>query len=108
MIGFRFSEFKEDTTQSPFDRLLKLFLELMTYTSGDVEETFDWMKQLDAAHNITDDDYTLDDFRKDLERKSLLLSLIHISEPTRRTPISYAVFCLKKRMAGVATHDTGE
>ena len=24
------------------------------------------------------------------------LSLIHISEPTRRTPISYAVFCLKK------------
>src|SRR5680860_497955 len=27
---------------------------------------------------------------------SVLLSLIHISEPTRRTPISYAVFCLKK------------
>src|SRR5665647_2019111 len=28
---------------------------------------------------------------------SLDLSLIHISEPTRRTPISYAVFCLKKK-----------
>ena len=28
-----------------------------------------------------------------------MLSLIHISEPTRRTPISYAVFCLKKKMA---------
>src|SRR5665647_638505 len=27
---------------------------------------------------------------------ALALSLIHISEPTRRTPISYAVFCLKK------------
>src|SRR5665647_3769955 len=26
-----------------------------------------------------------------------MLSLIHISEPTRRTPISYAVFCLKKK-----------
>src|SRR5664279_3700850 len=25
----------------------------------------------------------------------LTLSLIHISEPTRRTPISYAVFCSK-------------
>src|SRR5680860_581501 len=25
--------------------------------------------------------------------RDLLLSLIHISEPTRRTPISYAVFC---------------
>ena len=31
------------------------------------------------------------------ERNRLLLSLIHISEPTRRTPISYAVFCLKKK-----------
>src|SRR5665647_2985114 len=29
----------------------------------------------------------------------LTLSLIHISEPTRRTPISYAVFCLKKKNA---------
>src|SRR5665647_3651292 len=28
---------------------------------------------------------------------TLDLSLIHISEPTRRTPISYAVFCLKKK-----------
>src|SRR5664279_1063976 len=27
----------------------------------------------------------------------LFISLIHISEPTRRTPISYAVFCLKKK-----------
>src|SRR5665647_2239642 len=27
---------------------------------------------------------------------AMRLSLIHISEPTRRTPISYAVFCLKK------------
>ena len=30
-----------------------------------------------------------------------VLSLIHISEPTRRTPISYAVFCLKKCVADV-------
>src|SRR5664279_2747224 len=30
-------------------------------------------------------------------RQQNYLSLIHISEPTRRTPISYAVFCLKKK-----------
>src|SRR5665647_2737792 len=30
-------------------------------------------------------------------RMWVILSLIHISEPTRRTPISYAVFCLKKK-----------
>src|SRR5680860_1632068 len=33
-------------------------------------------------------------YTADLSRAGLELSLIHISEPTRRTPISYAVFCL--------------
>ena len=33
----------------------------------------------------------------DVKSEILDLSLIHISEPTRRTPISYAVFCLKKK-----------
>ena len=32
------------------------------------------------------------------------LSLIHISEPTRRTPISYAVFCLKKKTIKYLRH----
>ena len=31
------------------------------------------------------------------------LSLIHISEPTRRRGISYAVFCLKKKKAANST-----
>ena len=30
------------------------------------------------------------------------LSLIHISEPTRQAEISYAVFCLKKKVKGTA------
>ena len=35
--------------------------------------------------------------RKELDRAEYLLSLIHISEPTRLGMISYAVFCLKKK-----------
>ena len=31
----------------------------------------------------------------------LALSLIHISEPTRQAEISYAVFCLKKKVGRV-------
>src|SRR5680860_1670218 len=34
------------------------------------------------------------------------LSLIHISEPTRRTPISSAVFCLKKKQPTALPTDT--
>src|SRR5678809_751965 len=33
----------------------------------------------------------------DATRGGFLLSLIHISEPTRQAEISYAVFCLKKK-----------
>ena len=36
-------------------------------------------------------------FLDEFEVRIFYLSLIHISEPTRRTPISYAVFCLKKK-----------
>ena len=32
-----------------------------------------------------------------VEQAGKYLSLIHISEPTRRRGISYAVFCLKKK-----------
>src|SRR5665647_3805621 len=39
--------------------------------------------------------YDGDDWEKGL--RCVALSLIHISEPTRRTPTSYAVFCLKKK-----------
>src|SRR5450756_688458 len=38
-----------------------------------------------------------DDFWLKFEGKWMLLSLIHISEPTRLGMISYAVFCLKKK-----------
>ena len=34
---------------------------------------------------------------KPFDSRELLLSLIHISEPTRQAEISYAVFCLKKK-----------
>jgi len=71
MIGFHFTEFnpKKDE-RTPFEQLLDLFLELMVYTSGDVEETFDWMEQIDKEHGITTPEYTLDDFRRDLEKQS--------------------------------------
>src|SRR5680860_1825635 len=48
----------------------------------------------DTVYNGFYDDY--ETMRAFLHSHSYL-SLIHISEPTRRTPISYAVFCLKKK-----------
>src|SRR5665647_213074 len=42
---------------------------------------------------ITIPDYNIKPVALKVPKRECFLSLIHISEPTRRTPISYAVFC---------------
>src|SRR5680860_1034662 len=49
---------------------------------------------LSKLEGIIEDRKKLSEIEPEL-RQDKNLSLIHISEPTRRTPISYAVFCLK-------------
>ena len=73
MIGVRFQEFvAEENNETPFERLLKIFLEIMTHTSGDFEESFRWLKELDDEHGLTTPEYTLEDFRRDLEEKKFI------------------------------------
>jgi len=73
MLGFRFDEhIATEEDESIYDKLLKIFLELMTYTSGDFEESFRWLKELDDEYGITTPEYTLEDFRKDLEERSII------------------------------------
>lgn len=56
-----------------FEKLLEIFLEIMVHTSGDVEEAFEWLEQIDKEHKITTKDYTLEDFKRDLEKLMLLV-----------------------------------
>jgi uncharacterized protein with von Willebrand factor type A (vWA) domain len=65
--GFVFSPFKEPE-QTPFERLLEIFQELIVHTSGDVDETLDWMQQLDQEYKLFTNDYSLDDFIEDLKK----------------------------------------
>lgn len=58
--------------QSPFERLFEVFQELIVHTSGDFDETMDWLKQLDEEYNLTSDDYTLDDFVEELKEKGYI------------------------------------
>jgi len=78
MLGFRFEKYIEpDDDRSPFEKLLEIFLEIMVHTSGDVEETFRWMALVDQEHQITTPDYTLEDFRNDLEKNGYLSNSIN-------------------------------
>lgn len=73
MQGFHFTDYiPEKDNKSPFDRLLEIFMELLTYTSGEVEEALEWLRELDDAHNLTDEHYSIDDFVEDLMEKGYL------------------------------------
>ena len=69
--GFRFSNY-EAPDQTPFEKLFEIFQELITHTSGDVEEALDWLRELDKEYELTDEDYTIDDFIEDLKAKGYI------------------------------------
>jgi Ca-activated chloride channel family protein len=69
--GFQFALFKEEQ-KSPFDKLFDIFKELITHTSGDLDEALDWLEQLDREYHLTDENYTLADFVEDLKNKGYI------------------------------------
>ena len=69
--GFVFQNY-EEPFKSPFDKLFDIFKEIITHTSGDLDEALDWLEQLDKEYQLTTDDYTLDDFVEDLKKKGYI------------------------------------
>ena len=45
---------------------------MLTHTSGDIEEAFDWLDTLDAEYNIFTDEYSLEDFEEDLKKRGYI------------------------------------
>ena len=58
--------------QTPFEKLFEIFKELITHTSGDFDEAIDWLRELDVEYELTDENYTIEDFIKDLLEKSYI------------------------------------
>ena len=56
----------KSNSQSPFERLFEIFKELITHTSGDFDEAIEWLRELDKEYELTDENYTIDDFIEDL------------------------------------------
>lgn len=69
--GFVFKQY-EAPEQSVFEKLLEIFKELITHTSGDFDEAMDWLRQLDQEYELTTPNYTLDDFIEDLKKKGYI------------------------------------
>ncbi len=72
MQGFRFTKYTANNNLTPFERLLKLFLDLLQYTAGDANEALSWMTELDKEHKFTDNNYSMGDFINDLKENGYL------------------------------------
>ncbi len=69
--GFIFSPY-EAPHKEPFDKLFEIFKELITHTSGDMDEALDWLGALDKEYKLTDEHYTIDDFVEDLKKRGYI------------------------------------
>ncbi len=112
MADFRFNLFVADP-QSRFEELFKIFRQLLTHTSGDVEEALNWLRELDKEYGLTDENYTIDDFVDELKRRGYLreagegggLSITPKTEQAiRDNALEYIFGKLKK--GGVGQHST--
>ena len=67
MSGWLFSRYQpDDDACSPFERLLKLFQEILLHTSGDVSEALSWLTELDRQYGLTTPEHGMADFIQDL------------------------------------------
>lgn len=69
--GFTFSKHVPEEV-SHFDRVFDVFKDLLTHTSGDIEEAFEWLDMLDKEYDIFTNEYTLEDFEEDLKKRGYI------------------------------------
>ena len=75
MLGYHFSEYRPEEQQqgrANFQDLLKIFLDLINMTGGNVGEALAWLNNLDKKYNLTDDNYGIGDFIEDLKRQGYI------------------------------------
>ena len=72
----RFHHFKKydpsENSKTSFEKLLDIFTQLLTYTSGEVSEALSWLTELDKEYGITDEEYGLGDFIEELKEKGYI------------------------------------
>jgi uncharacterized protein with von Willebrand factor type A (vWA) domain len=73
MKGYHFTKFDPNSDgKTKFEQLLDIFMQLLTYTSGEVREALQWMNELDKQYQLTDDEYGMGDFIEELKQKGYL------------------------------------
>jgi uncharacterized protein with von Willebrand factor type A (vWA) domain len=74
MLGYRFSKYTPppEQAQGDFDKLLKIFMQLLLITAGDVGEALQWLTEVDRQHGLSNDKYGIGDFIEDLKKNGYI------------------------------------
>lgn len=74
MPSIWFSRFDpESEKKSSFEKLREIFMQLLTYTSGDVAEALSWLTELDKQFQLTGEEFGIGDFIEELKEKGYLI-----------------------------------
>src|SRR5579885_3772114 len=86
MKGFHFTKYDPRSEgKSRFEQLLDLFMQILTYTSGDVAEALAWLNELDKNYELTDEEYGMGDFIDELKEKGYITE-DHLKGQIKITP----------------------
>src|SRR6187402_761764 len=74
MLGYRFSNYTPPPSgsKSDFEKLLKIFMQLILITSGNVSEALQWLTGVDRQYKLTNDQYGMGDFIEDLKKNGYI------------------------------------
>ena len=74
MLGYRFSKFtpRPEGEKTDFEKLLKIFMELVLITAGNVSEALQWLTEVDKQYKLTNEDYGIGDFIEDLKKNGFI------------------------------------
>lgn len=74
MVGHRFSKYTPppQNDKTDFERLLKVFMQLILITSGNVGEALQWLTEVDRQYKLGTESYGVGDFIEDLKKNGYI------------------------------------
>ncbi len=72
MRGWRFSEYLPRDQRPPYEKLQGLFNQLLMMTGGRATEALSWLTDIDRQYGITDDQYGIPDFIREMIERGFL------------------------------------
>lgn len=73
MNGYRFTKYIQNkNSKAGFEELLKIFMQLLNISSGDVSQALSYLNEIDKEYELTGNNYGIGDFIEDLKKQGYI------------------------------------